>query len=172
MQNQFFEMRLAPDDITVLSVEDDLADRKLIAELLEKDVTAARVRVRFAGSGDEALATLRGARAAPDVLLLDLNLPGRTGLEILAELRKDETIPRVPIFVLSTSQAEEDVERCLSLGATRFFTKPFDMSELAAILREIVDTVISTLRKPSEGGSAVSRHGGMANCHPSSAHGQ
>jgi chemotaxis family two-component system response regulator Rcp1 len=90
-----------------------------------------------APDGDAALDFLRRDGPRPDLILLDLNLPGKDGRELLAELRADPTLHTIPVVVLTTSGAAGDIQRTYDLAATAYVTKPVDASELRRVFRSI-----------------------------------
>lgn len=120
---------------TILLVEDDLADAGLVKIALRRG--RHEVDLHHARNATEAFAFLRRVgehrdRPRPDLLLLDLNLPGRSGLEILDELKNDPDLRVIPVVVLSTSDAERDVIRSYHLGANSFITKPMDSDDFSS----------------------------------------
>jgi CheY-like chemotaxis protein len=122
--------------IRILLVEDSPADVRLTREALADAAEATELHV--APDGDAALSFLRqegGPR--PDLVLLDLNLPGKDGRELLAELRADANLHPIPVVVLTTSGAEEDIQRAYDLAATAYVTKPVEASELRKVFRSI-----------------------------------
>lgn len=119
--------------IRILLVEDSPADVRLTQEVLRDLGEPADLTV--AQDADAALARLRGAR--PDLVLLDLNLPGKDGRELLAELRSDPDLHPIPVVVLTTSGAPDDIQRTYDLAATSYVTKPLEASELRKVLRSI-----------------------------------
>ena len=128
-------MTAAPIDI--LLVEDNPADVRLTIEAL-KD---ARVRnnLHVAKDGVEALAFLRNGTQAirPDLILLDLNLPKKDGREVLEEIKRDPLLKHIPVVVLTTSQADQDILRGYRLGANAFITKPVDVDQFFNVVRSI-----------------------------------
>ena len=128
------------DVLDVLLVEDNPGDVRLTLEVLRESRVATDVTV--AGDGDEALAVLRGEgshadRRRPSLVLLDLNLPRKSGLEVLAEVKSDRNLRRVPVVVLSGSSAAHDVVRAYDLHANAYVTKPLDLNEFIAALRAV-----------------------------------
>ncbi|MBI9115479.1 response regulator [Sanguibacter sp. YZGR15] len=85
----------------------------------------------------------------PDLVLLDLNLPRMDGREVLAALKADEELRKIPVVVLTTSEAEEDVVRSYSLYANAFVTKPVDFDRFIDVVRQIDDFFVSVVRLPS-----------------------
>ncbi len=137
----------------ILLVEDSPSDVLLVKMALESQVDDARLHV--CNDGVDALAFLRRANGyktstRPDVVLLDLNLPRKNGLELLEDLRTDPTFKDLPVVVLSSSRAEVDVGRAYALGALAYFAKPIDGFD------DIVGTVASLvrLREPPRGDAA------------------
>ena len=126
--------------LEILSVEDNPADRTLIAMMLKE--SAHQNHVSFVLDGSEALNYLRRHgehrnAISPDLILLDLNLPKKTGLEVLSEIRSDSSLRDIPVLVLSTSESRDEVSKCLALDAD-YVTKPFNL-ERCAIVQEAID---------------------------------
>lgn len=93
----------------------------------------------FAENGLELLRILQAkpAQSLPDLVLLDLNMPGKEGRECLKEIKQDSLLKKIPVLIFSTSEAEEMVEECYALGASSYIVKPFDFEGIMATLREI-----------------------------------
>ena len=126
--------------LDVLLVEDNPGDVRLTLEVLRESRVPTDVAV--AGDGEEAMAYLRGEgehakRKRPSLVLLDLNLPRKSGLEVLAEVKGDKALRRVPVVVLSGSSATHDVVRAYDLHANAYVTKPLDLNEFIAALRAV-----------------------------------
>ena len=124
--------------IDVLLVEDDPGDVLMTREAFEDPKVTNRLSV--VSDGVSALQFLRkeGEHAdapTPDLILLDLNLPRMDGREVLAELKADEALRKIPVVVLTTSEVEEDFVRSYSLHANAYVTKPTDMDGLTAVVR-------------------------------------
>ncbi|QEC46710.1 response regulator [Baekduia soli] len=142
----------AGQPIEVLLVEDDPGDVLLIREAFEFNKLLNHLTV--VSDGEQALAYLRreGPYAdvgRPDLVLLDLNLPRKDGREVLAEVKGDPDLRTIPIVVLTTSEAEEDVLRSYQLHANAYVTKPVDFERFVAIVRQIDDFFVSVVRLPS-----------------------
>jgi CheY-like chemotaxis protein len=138
--------------IEVLLVEDDPGDVLLIREAFEFNKVLNNLNV--VNDGEQALAFLRREDgyadvARPDLILLDLNLPRKDGREVLAEVKADDDLRTIPIVVLTTSEAEEDVLRSYQLHANAYVTKPVDFERFVAIVRQIDDFFVSVVRLPS-----------------------
>lgn len=128
---------------TILIVDDNAADVDLIRRLLSAEPSAPALLV--AEDGAAALRMLREtcASALPDLILLDLNLPGKSGLQVLAELKEDPALRLIPIVVLSSSNADRDVAGAYRLHANCYFTKPMDIDRFAEALHSIEDFWLS-----------------------------
>lgn len=124
----------------VLLVEDDPGDVLIAREALRAGQVSSRMNV--VSDGVEALDYLRRTGShrdaeRPDLILLDLNLPGKSGHEVLAEIKGDPTLRRIPIVVLSTSVAVEDVTRSYDLHANVYVAKPVDFDAFTRVVRQI-----------------------------------
>ncbi|WP_242419117.1 response regulator, partial [Frankia sp. CpI1-P] len=114
-----------------------------------------RNHLNVVSDGVEALAYLRGegeyaGAPRPDLILLDLNLPRRDGREVLREVKADERLRRIPVVVLTTSEAEEDVLRSYDLHANAYITKPVDFERFVAVVRHIDDFFVTVARLPGQ----------------------
>jgi CheY-like chemotaxis protein len=141
-----------PDPIEVLLVEDDPGDVLLIREAFEDNKVANRLHV--VADGVEALEFMRqsGEHAEaprPDLVLLDLNLPRKDGREVLAEVKNDDELRSIPVVVLTTSQAEEDVLRSYDLHANAYVTKPVDFDRFIGVVRQIDQFFVSVVKLPN-----------------------
>jgi CheY-like chemotaxis protein len=137
--------------VVVLLVEDDPGDVVLVTEAFEHNKVANDLHT--VQDGVEAIAFLRqeGAYAnapVPDLILLDLNLPRMDGREVLAEVKADERLRRIPVVVLTTSKAEEDVLRSYELHANAFVTKPVDFDRFIEVVRQIDEFFVSVVKLP------------------------
>lgn len=127
--------------ISILVADDDLDDRMLIKEAFEEHNTINRVD--FVEDGEQLLAYLRregayahlSGRPYPGLVLLDLNMPKRDGREVLAEMKADAALRRIPVVVLTTSKADEDIICTYGLGVSSFITKPVTFEGLVEITR-------------------------------------
>jgi CheY-like chemotaxis protein len=138
--------------IEVLLVEDDEGDVLMTREALAEGKVLNRLHV--VGDGVEALAFVRqeGSHAdarRPDLILLDLNLPKKDGRQVLEEIKSDPDLRRIPVVVLTTSEAEEDVLRSYELYANAYVTKPVDFDRFVEVIRQIDDFFISVVRLPT-----------------------
>ncbi len=126
------------DPISILMADDDADDRMLAERALRKGFPQSTV-FRTVADGEELLAYLRGAPAEerPDLVLLDLNMPRMDGREALRAIKADADLCRIPVVVLTTSQAEQDVIRSYELGVNAFVTKPVTFEKLVEAMRVI-----------------------------------
>jgi CheY-like chemotaxis protein len=140
------------EPINILLVEDNPGDVRLTIEALREGKVHNQLSV--ARDGVEALAFLRqegqfAESPRPDVILLDLNLPKKDGREVLAEIKADERLRRIPVVVLTTSKAEEDILRSYALHANCYVTKPVDLEQFITVVRSIEDFWFSIVRLPN-----------------------
>jgi CheY-like chemotaxis protein len=128
-------MAIATPPIEILLVEDNPADVRLTIEALKE--ARVRNRLHVARDGVEAMEMLRsgGATPRPDLILLDLNLPRKNGREVLQFVKDDETLRHIPVVILTTSQAEQDILQSYRLGANAFITKPVEIEQFFQVVR-------------------------------------
>ncbi len=139
--------------IEILLVEDNPVDVCLTEETLKDSSLATNLSV--VGDGVEALAFLhregRYARASrPDLILLDLNLPKKDGREVLAEIKVDPRLKCIPVVVLTTSGADEDVFNMYELHANCYITKPVDLDQFSTVVKSIQNFWFTTVKLPPE----------------------
>jgi len=138
--------------IEVLLVEDDPGDVVLIREAFEHNKVYNALHV--VSDGVEALEFLRregehaGARR-PDLVLLDLNLPRKDGRQVLAEVKEDADLRTIPVVVLTTSEADEDIVRSYDLHANAYVSKPVDFDRFIEVVRQIDDFFVSVVKLPN-----------------------
>ena len=127
-------MSVVAEQRAILVVEDNAADAALVTDALEAGPGAPALLL--AASGHAALERLRDpdARPLPDLVLLDLNLPGYSGLETLADLKADADLRRLPVIVLTTSKSQDEINRCYELGAAAVLNKPLRLREYREML--------------------------------------
>lgn len=128
----------------ILLIDDNPGDARLIQEGLRDAPTPNRLSV--VEDGMQALAFLRRALAGhyagaprPDLILLDLNLPKKNGREVLAEIKQDPNLRRIPVVVLSSSRDEHDIATCYDLHANCYIVKPVDVAPFFQVIRSIVE---------------------------------
>jgi two-component system response regulator len=139
--------------IEILLVEDNPGDVDLAREALESCKVHNTLHV--VGDGEAAMAFLRrqGTHATaprPNLVLLDLNLPKKDGREVLAEIKADADLKRIPVVILTTSKAEEDILKSYNLHANCFITKPFDLNQFAKVVQAIEEFWFTIVKLPPE----------------------
>ncbi len=143
---------IEPLELTeVLLVEDDPGDVLMIREAFAEN--KLRNRLTVVSDGVEAMEFLRreGPHAQaprPDLILLDLNLPRRDGREVLSDVKGDPDLRSIPVVVLTTSSAEEDILRSYNLHANAFVTKPVDFDSFIDVIKQIDDFFVSVVKLP------------------------
>ena len=138
-------------EIHVLLVEDDPGDVLMTQEAFEHH--KLRNQLHVVSDGVEALAFLRGegeyaGSPRPGLILLDLNLPRKDGREVLEEVKNDASLRSIPVVVLTTSQAEEDILRSYNLHANAYVAKPVDFERFIEVIRQIDDFFVSVVKLP------------------------
>ena len=144
--------RVEKTEWNVVLAEDEDDDALVIERALEK-AAEVPVEVRRARTGTEALVLLR--EVVPDLLLLDLKMPGMAGHEALEEIKTDDALRSVPVAILTSSDRDDDVAKSYGLGGNHFITKPSNPVELEAKLRALLRnlTDLGTIRRGSTGTS-------------------
>lgn len=131
--------------IEILLVDDSLADVRLTIEALKE--AKVRNQIHVAYDGESAMEFLRQpGQRRPDLILLDLNLPGMDGREVLSEIKSDPELSIIPIVILTTSHAEEDILRTYRLHANCYITKPVDLNQFIRVVQSIEDFWFSVVR--------------------------
>jgi CheY-like chemotaxis protein len=140
--------------IEILLVEDSQGDADLARETLAD--SKVRNRLHVVGDGEEAMAFLRHtgkyvSGVHPDLVLLDLNLPKKSGREVLAEMKADAHLRRIPVVVLTVSKAEEDILKVYDLHANCYITKPIDLFQFIKVVKAIEDFWLTIVKLPPDG---------------------
>jgi CheY-like chemotaxis protein len=138
--------------IEILLVEDNPGDARLTREALREG--RMRNRLHHMRDGVEALAFLRREAPyedapMPDLILLDLNLPRKNGTQVLAEMKEEPRLRLIPVVVLTTSEAEQDVLRTYELHANCYITKPVDLDKFLAIVRAVEEFWVDIVKLPN-----------------------
>ncbi len=141
----------APRPIAILLVEDNPGDARLVREALKSAGIDSLLTV--ARDGEEALDLLRGARPAveavrPDLILLDLNLPRKDGRELLAEIKQDPSLQRIPVVVLTSSAAAQDIRTAYELQANSYIVKQVSLEEFTKAIASIHHFWLSLVTLP------------------------
>ena len=133
--------------ITILLVEDNPGDVRLVKEVFKDGKVVNSLVV--AKDGVEALAILHDpSKEVPDLILLDLNLPRKRGLEVLDEIKSDPHLKRIPVIVLTTSSAEEDIYKSYDLYASAYLNKPVALEEFITVIRNLENFWLSVVKYP------------------------
>jgi chemotaxis family two-component system response regulator Rcp1 len=137
--------------IEILMVEDNPGDIRLTMEALKEG--KVRNHLHTVGDGEEALAFLhrKGKYAKsprPDLILLDLNLPKKTGREVLEEIKEDPDLKRIPVVILTVSEAEQDILKSYNLHANCYITKPVDLERFIEVVKSIEDFWLTVVMLP------------------------
>lgn len=137
----------------VLLIEDDMGDVELTEAALAK--SKLKINLNVVNDGEEALAYLRQEgqytdAVRPNLIVLDLNLPGLSGLEILSAIKSDQHIKSIPVVILTTSDANTDISRSYELGVNCYITKPIGLKEFVKIVNSIEDFWFTVVQLPSQ----------------------
>ena len=140
--------------VDILLVEDNPGDARLTQEALKE--SKIRNTLSIVEDGVEAIAFLRhqGKYAdapRPDLILLDLNLPRKSGREVLSEIKQDDDLKSIPVVVLTISRAEEDICRAYNSHANCYITKPIDFNQFITITKSIEDFWLTIVKLPPKG---------------------
>ncbi len=146
-------MQASPKPIEILLVEDNPADVRLMEEVLRESKVVNNLTV--AEDGIAAMAVLRREKGHagfmnPDIILLDLNLPKKDGREVLAEIKEDPRLKRIPVTILTTSNAGEDISRSYALHANCYITKPFDLDDFINMIKAFDNFWLFHVRLPPQ----------------------
>jgi len=145
--------KVAAKPIEILLVEDSEGDVGLIEEVFEE--AKIRNNLHIVEDGEEAILFLRGEKqfsgiSRPDIILLDLNLPKKDGREVLEEIKEDDDLKNIPVVVLTTSKAEEDILKSYNLHANAYVTKPVDFDQFIRVIKSIEDFWLEVVKLPSK----------------------
>ncbi len=135
----------------ILVIEDNPGDVELIREAFHSGKVLNNLNLAM--DGEQAAAFLKregGYESAPrpDLILLDLNLPRKDGFEVLADIRSDPGLSRIPVIILTSSQAERDIAKSYDLRANCFISKPVDVDEFLTVIRSLGEFWLSVVRLP------------------------
>ncbi len=137
--------------IEILMVEDNPGDVRLTVEALKEG--KVRNNLQTVEDGEEALAFLRrqgryAEATRPDLILLDLNLPKMNGREVLAVIKEDQDLRRIPVVILTVSEAEQDIIKSYNLHANCYITKPVDLDQFLEVVKSIENFWLTVVMLP------------------------
>ncbi len=139
------------DTVEILLVEDNPGDVRLTREVLNDGRVRNNMSVVMDGVDAISFLQQTGEYAGaprPDIILLDLNLPKKDGREVLAEIKADSNLKHIPVVVLTTSSAEQDIFRSYDLHANCYITKPVDLDQFIKVMRSIEDFWLTIVKLP------------------------
>lgn len=139
--------------VDILLVEDNPGDVRLVMEALGDGKVQSKLHV--VRDGMEAIALLRGEgkyadAPHPDLILLDWNMPKKDGPEVLAEIKEDPKLKHIPVVILTSSSAREDIIKAYNLHANCYVIKPIDLEQFITMIRSIIDFWLTTVKLPTE----------------------
>lgn len=123
------------NNLTILVADDDAEDRNLLKDAFKESKLINHVE--FVNDGEQLIQRLHGPLELPGLILLDLNMPKKDGREALAEIKSNPRLRHIPVVILTTSKAEEDIARTYNLGVNSFVTKPVTFSSLVTVIMDI-----------------------------------
>jgi len=146
--------REAVAPVEILLVEDNPGDVRLTLEMFKETKVANKITA--VGDGVEAMAYLRregkyAGATRPGLIVLDLNLPRKDGREVLREIKRDEDLRTIPVVILTTSRADEDIFKSYNLHANCYITKPVDLSQFMKVVGSIEEFWLTVVKLPREG---------------------
>lgn len=142
---------MQPSQIKILLVDDDQQDTELTMEVLE--MTKVSLDIVCVYDGTDAMRYLLQQdeykdATLPDLILLDLNMPKKSGTEVLQEIKKIEHLRKIPVVILTTSSAEEDIVKTYDLGASCYVTKPVGLKQFESVVKAIDDFWFTVVKFP------------------------
>jgi CheY-like chemotaxis protein len=143
-------------EVEILLVEDNPGDVDLTREALKRGKLACHLNVVSDGQAAIDLLRRQGEYAGapvPDLILLDLNLPGKDGREVLAEIKADEQLRRIPVVVMTSSEAEEDILRSYMSFANCYVTKPVDLQQFLRVVAAVEEFWLTVVKLPRRAGA-------------------
>lgn len=146
-------MTIIGKPVEILLVEDNKGDIGLIEEVLEE--AKIRNKMHIAEDGEEAMLYLHrkekhSASSLPDIILLDLNLPKKDGRAVLKEIKEDNSLKKIPVVVLTTSEAEKDILKAYDLHANAYITKPLDFEQFIKVVESIGNFWLEIVKLPTK----------------------
>jgi len=153
LDEEVLKVRIIGKPVEILIVEDNKGDVGLIEEVFEE--AKIKNNLHVAEDGEEAILYLRGegkfsGSPRPDIVLLDLNLPKKDGREVLREIKEDINLKNIPVIILTSSSAENDITRAYELHANAYVTKPLDFNQFINVVGSIVNFWLEIVQLPSK----------------------
>lgn len=145
------DMEDIPKAVNILLVEDNPGDVRLVVESMKESKRLTNLRT--VKDGVEAMAYLHregifANEVRPDIILLDLNLPRKNGKEVLAEIKKDPSLKRIPVIVLTASSADRDILNSYDLNANCYITKPVSLDKFTEVVKSIENFWLTVVKLP------------------------
>lgn len=144
---------MTPQVVKILLVEDDPGDVELIRQSFKE--SRGLVDINHVPDGQECMDYLNQEgpykeSVRPDLILLDLNMPRKDGREVLKEIKQDQKLRKIPILILTTSDADADIDKSYDLGANCFITKPIEFEEFKRVVDRVTDFWFSVVKLPNQ----------------------
>jgi two-component system response regulator len=140
--------------VEILLIEDNPGDVRLTIEALKESKIINNLNIVYDGIEAMEYLTKQGKfkdKPRPELILLDLNLPKKDGREVLAEIKANDKLKRIPVVILTTSEADEDILRTYQLHANCYITKPVNMDQFIKVVKSVGDFWFSIVRLPPDG---------------------
>ena len=135
----------------ILLIEDNPGDVRMMTELLSETEISSELHISMDGADAIDFLKRRGSHnlaIQPDFIILDLNLPKKNGREVLAEIKQDERLRKIPVIILSSSDADNDVSYCYNMQANCYINKPHDLFNYMHVVKSISEFWFQTVRLP------------------------
>jgi CheY-like chemotaxis protein len=130
----------------LIIADDDEDDQLLLQEIISD--YSSQINTTTIPDGKKLMEHLADGKV-PDLLLLDLNMPYKTGMECLSEIRSDKKLKKIPVVVLTTSKNKNDIDRCYMLGAHLFYSKPYDIESFKELIHSLLEIDWQVFERPS-----------------------
>lgn len=143
-----FTSLITKDSVHVILADDDGDDCGIFVEALNE--VAPHAVIDCTSNGDKLMQKLSEGILLPDIIFLDLNMPGKNGHDCLKEIRSEETLKSIPVIIYSTAEASEDIDKTFEEGASLYLPKPHSFSDLKAMLSKIFGIDWSEFIKPEK----------------------
>ena len=143
-------LNVASDPIKILLVEDNPGDVRLIQEVFKDANICNAMEIAYDGeTAMEILNSDNGHNFCPDLILLDLNLPKKDGREVLREIKNSDSLRCIPVVILTTSNAEDDLRETYNMNANCYITKPVDLDQFINVVKSIENFWLSIVKLPT-----------------------